>query len=780
MSDLIGTTFGQYVIQEQLGIGGMATVYRARQARIQRDVAIKIIKSDMAQSTEHIRRFQREAHMIAGLSHSHIVKVFDFGEQGNLLYLVMEYLTGGSLDAKIRKGVMPLGAVSNILDQLALALDYAHQKGIVHRDLKPQNILFDEAGNLYLTDFGIAKTENGTAITRTGVAMGTPLYMAPEQWRGLPASPQSDIYAFGAMAYEMLTRRVPYSAPSLGDLMYMHMNNRVPHVSDVIPGFPTPVERVITKVLAKNPEERYRTAQQFADAFRDAIDMPAPIDLDEPTAQLLPVQRGDIPTAAPRIPGKEDSTVLPKVMPKNESTVAPRLPSQKELATAQIQPMPQIEQRMRPARKIPVVAIVGGGALVILAIGAAITLPKLVGSATPTVVAELSTPTATLPTATALTPTAQSTVTTVALTPTLTASAVLPTLPPIAGNLAATDSSTPPATSTPDRGQTLAAALKLSATVLTATASVPTDSPATVAAVLPPQPVFTKPTSLEDAQQYKSIAQAIDDGDPHAPTSQRFTVTVPATETRSITNGWCATTQAILQDNLKNMLFSITINDVPIPGDLIFVGDAQSADKTLYCENYITLVSDWQDVQQATLTIKHSILQRIFDGNGYYEAGDYADVLNVTVANLPLTLTQPTDSTQVGKFVSLTKDVQLKDPTTPTHNTYSLTVAVGETRSLAVGWCAADTATLADNLSAVTFTLSIDNVPIPASKVLNYDYVGSDGKLQCHGWATAISGWKAGTQYTLRVVRALSRPVNDGQHNYAAGQYTDDLNVTVP
>src|SRR5260221_5000552 len=156
MDTLIGQRLGQYEITGLLGKGGMATVYRARQLNIQREVAIKVIKPDLAETADFVQRFKREAETIATLSHLHIVKLFDYGQQDNSTYLVMELLTGGSLGDLIRKGSLTRSYTSHLLDQIASALDYAHRRRVVHRDLKPQNILLDEDGNAFLTDFSIA------------------------------------------------------------------------------------------------------------------------------------------------------------------------------------------------------------------------------------------------------------------------------------------------------------------------------------------------------------------------------------------------------------------------------------------------------------------------------------------------------------------------------------------------------------------------------------------------------------------------------------------------
>src|SRR5215831_2656843 len=231
MSNLIGLRLGQYVITARLGTGGMATVYRARQESMGRDVAIKVIRPDLTEEPDFVARFEREARTVAALSHPHILKVFDFGQHDELVYLVMELLSGGSLADLIREGPLPINSITILLDQIASALDYAHRKGIVHRDLKPQNVLLDEANNAHLTDFGIAKILGETAgLTQSGVAMGTPAYMSPEQWQGQPLDARADVYALGIMLFEMLTGVLPFRAETPATLMFKHLQEPPPSV----------------------------------------------------------------------------------------------------------------------------------------------------------------------------------------------------------------------------------------------------------------------------------------------------------------------------------------------------------------------------------------------------------------------------------------------------------------------------------------------------------------------------------------------------------------------
>jgi serine/threonine protein kinase len=272
MDSLIGKRLGQYEILSKLGSGGMANVYKARQTSVDRDVAVKVIRTDLTEDAAFMERFAREARTIASLSHLHILKVFDYGQQDGIAYLVMELLEGGSLNTLIQKtGALSLPVTARILKQISGALDYAHYKGIVHRDLKSDNVLLDSAENAYLTDFGIARLLNDTSkMTQTGTIMGTPAYMAPELWTGKAADKQADIYALGVILYEMLAGNTPFSGDTPFVVMYQHLNEQPP-VDDFKGDIPSAVETVILKAMAKKPEDRYPSAGELANTFDEAI-----------------------------------------------------------------------------------------------------------------------------------------------------------------------------------------------------------------------------------------------------------------------------------------------------------------------------------------------------------------------------------------------------------------------------------------------------------------------------------------------------------------------------
>ncbi len=275
MADLIGHQITNYEITGVLGKGGMAVVYRARQLNIQREVAIKVIKPDLADTEDLLKRFEREANTVASLSHPHILKLFDFGQYEGLLYLVMELLTGGALADEIRQGPLSVDRTARLVDQMAGALDYAHMQGLIHRDLKPQNILLDQRGNAHLTDFGIAKILGATTnLTQSGVVMGTPAYMSPEQWQGQALTPQADLYSFGVMVFEMLTGRLPFRADTPAAMMYRHLQELPPPIHTIREDLPPQLNDFFEQALAKASQQRFDSASALNAAFKAAIRPP--------------------------------------------------------------------------------------------------------------------------------------------------------------------------------------------------------------------------------------------------------------------------------------------------------------------------------------------------------------------------------------------------------------------------------------------------------------------------------------------------------------------------
>jgi serine/threonine protein kinase len=271
MSSLIGQSLGRYQILEQLGEGGMATVYKAYDTRLERFVAIKVIRTDQFAPSlleEMMKRFEREAKALAKLSHPNIVHVHDYGEYEGAPYLVMEYLPSGTL--KQRPGdPMPWQQALRIILPIAQALAYAHEHNIIHRDIKPGNILLTEKGLPMLSDFGIAKILESTdtaTLTGAGMTIGTPEYMAPEQWTG-NSGPLSDIYSLGVVLYELVTGRKPFTADTPVAVMLKQIKDPLPRPRQFVPDLPEDLENVLLKALQRQPEERYQSMNEFAAAL---------------------------------------------------------------------------------------------------------------------------------------------------------------------------------------------------------------------------------------------------------------------------------------------------------------------------------------------------------------------------------------------------------------------------------------------------------------------------------------------------------------------------------
>ncbi len=272
MPNLSGQSIGRYHIIEPLGEGGMATVYKAFDTRLETDVAIKLIRTDgfsAAMQAQALKRFEREAKSLARLTHPNIVKVTDYGEHDGQPYLAMEYLPGGTLKERMGKP-MPWYEAAQVLLPIARALEFAHKQGIVHRDIKPSNILITKSGEPMLSDFGVAKILDDSVsveLTGTSMSIGTPSYMAPEQARAKNVDGRADIYSLGIILYEIVTGRKPFEADTPLAVMFKHASDPLPRPSLFMPNLPEVVEKVLYKALAKNPNDRYQSMGEFAIAL---------------------------------------------------------------------------------------------------------------------------------------------------------------------------------------------------------------------------------------------------------------------------------------------------------------------------------------------------------------------------------------------------------------------------------------------------------------------------------------------------------------------------------
>ena len=267
MSIHAGTTLGgRYVLRSLIAVGGMGEVWRAEDSELARPVAVKVLKEHAAANETFLKRFNNEARNAAGLSHRNIAKVFDYGDQEGIAYLVMELIEGEPLSAILeRSRTLPEPRLVHILLETAAGLQAAHDAGVMHRDIKPGNLIVMADDTVKITDFGVSRSTDQTTLTQTGMVMGTAQYLAPELALGKPATPASDVYALGIIAYEALVGKRPFTAASAVDIAIAHVNEPVPPLpARISPDF----VRLVEDVLEKNPRKRPRTADALAERLR--------------------------------------------------------------------------------------------------------------------------------------------------------------------------------------------------------------------------------------------------------------------------------------------------------------------------------------------------------------------------------------------------------------------------------------------------------------------------------------------------------------------------------
>lgn len=352
-----GENVGPYRIVEQLGSGGMATVFKAYHASLDRYVAIKVLHPAFKQDPNFLSRFQREARIVAKLQHPAIVPVYDFNEHAGQPYLVMRFIEGETLKARLSKGDLPLFEVVQVLHPVGEALQYAHGQGVLHRDVKPSNILLTPDGGVFLADFGLARiAQAGESTLSQDALVGTPQYISPEQARGDPdLDACTDIYSLGVVLYELLIGRVPYQADTPYAVIHDHIYAPLPLPRSIKPGFPETLERVLLKALAKERGDRYASAAELMTAFESAAQV---IISEAPTQALAPeAQRSDV-AAQPMV-------VVPPIVPVVTS-----------LASSPAVTVPTPAPEVRPKTRTPFWIGLGVAAVAIIAIMAVMVLNR--------------------------------------------------------------------------------------------------------------------------------------------------------------------------------------------------------------------------------------------------------------------------------------------------------------------------------------------------------------------------------------------------------------------
>ncbi len=309
MYELTGTYLGQYHLTEIISYGGTSTVYKAYQPSLDRAVAVKVLLHN--RDPQFASRFKREARLVAQLQHPNILPIYEYGEHDSMLYLVLRYVeNGATLDGMLGAPIEPVRAL-RLMSLLLGALDYAHARGIIHRDVKPANVLMSAPDWPLLADFGIAKfTRDDLRLTNTGLIIGTAAYMSPEQATGEPLDPRSDVYSAGVVLYEMLTGRVPFDGTSAMALLHKHVHAPPPSPCSLVPGLPEAVEMAVLRALAKQPDERYQSAAEMAEALEQVAS-----DLERAAEQpplMVPTHAEEAPTMPALPPAMVEQAPRPR------------------------------------------------------------------------------------------------------------------------------------------------------------------------------------------------------------------------------------------------------------------------------------------------------------------------------------------------------------------------------------------------------------------------------------------------------------------------------------
>ncbi|MBI3363257.1 MAG: serine/threonine protein kinase, partial [Chloroflexi bacterium] len=351
MSFAIGESVGPYRVLAQLGQGGMATVYKAHHAALDRYVAIKVLHAAFKEDPTFIARFEREAKVVAKLEHPHIVPIYDFAEHEGQPYLVMKYIEGETLKARLARGALTIEEGVRLVEAVGAALAHAHRQGILHRDIKPSNVLLTPDGGIFLADFGLARiAAAGETTLSQDMMVGTPQYISPEQAQGVKdLDAGTDIYSFGVVLYELVVGRVPFSADTPFSIIHDHIYSPLPPPRSINLKVPESMERVLLKALAKNREDRYRDVASLVAAFREAAAEVTPgVMAEARPATISPSAR----TPAPPVAMATDAPFAATPPAKSAEAETPSDAKRKAVAAAKAKP--------RPWWQWALVAVLGG------------------------------------------------------------------------------------------------------------------------------------------------------------------------------------------------------------------------------------------------------------------------------------------------------------------------------------------------------------------------------------------------------------------------------------
>jgi len=360
----------EYEIEKELGRGGMAIVFKARDKSLEREVAIKVLPFSLSFDAEFVERFQREARTAGKLEHPNIIPIYRVGKSGRVIYFVMKFIRGKSLSAVIEaRGALPVPEIKRLLIECARALGYAHKHGIVHRDIKPDNIMFDELGQAIVTDFGIAKAQSGARLTGTGMSIGTPHYMSPEQARAQNLDGRSDVYSLGVVAYQALTGHVPFDGEDSFSIGYKHIMEELP-----TPALEQADQRdlfaIIQKMMAKKTDDRYQSAEELVLALETLGGSAARVSLTDlatmPTRAIEPMKPPPpaISVAATTpLPRASASMMKPPeaAAPAAPAAAPPAAPGKARPAAKPVAKAPAKKKSMAPYFALAAVAVVAAG-----------------------------------------------------------------------------------------------------------------------------------------------------------------------------------------------------------------------------------------------------------------------------------------------------------------------------------------------------------------------------------------------------------------------------------